>query len=53
MYRGVALPGIPNYFTLLGNNMGLNHSECLDCRSLGRSLGSSLGLHLHTYMCQE
>lgn len=27
MYRGVALPGIPNYFSVLGNNMGLNHSE--------------------------
>jgi len=27
MYRGIAMPGIPNFFTLLGNNMGLNHSE--------------------------
>lgn len=27
MYRGIALPGIPNYFTVFGNNMGLNHCE--------------------------
>lgn len=25
MYRGVALPGIPNAFTMLGNNSALNH----------------------------
>ncbi|BEI81549.1 hypothetical protein CcaverHIS002_0207090 [Cutaneotrichosporon cavernicola] len=25
MYRGIAMPGIPNYFTVFGNNMYLNH----------------------------
>lgn len=24
-YRGISHPGIPNYFNVLGNNMGLNH----------------------------
>ncbi|MDA4793013.1 hypothetical protein NY602_14415, partial [Enterobacter hormaechei] len=26
-YHGVALPGIPNYFTLCGNNFLVNHSS--------------------------
>lgn len=29
VYRGVMMPGLPNFFMLLGNNLGLNHSKCV------------------------
>jgi cation diffusion facilitator CzcD-associated flavoprotein CzcO len=44
MYRGIALPGLPNFFTVFGNNMYLNHSGCFvgqltqsPCRACSRS----------------